>query len=142
MDLDQMKNTWKEMSEERMKHSLLSEEQIRRMTHEKSSSSLYTLILSESIGAMMALAMIIYLTLNFYKLEGWLEQAAGYGTLTILIISVFMGGKLIREMYSINIQRNTYSTTLQNFQRLKKSLRFYKRFSISISFLVPFLILP
>ena len=142
MDLEQMKHTWEEMSEQRAARTFLSDEQIRRITHERSSSGLRRIIFFESVGLIMTLAMLGYLLLNFHKLENWVELLGGYLTLAILIVSIYLGIRLIRQMLRINIQQNTYSKTLEYFQDFKKSLRFYKKMSIGVSFTMPIFLLP
>ena len=142
MDLEQMKHTWEEMSEQRAARSFLSDEQIRRITHERSSSGLNRIIFFESVGLIMTLAMLAYLLLNFHKLENWLELLGGYVTLAILIISIYLGVRLVRQMLRVNVQKNTYSKTLQYFQAFKKSLGFYKKMSIAVSITMPIFLLP
>jgi len=142
MNLEEIKNTWDEMSDIRSHDTFLDEESIRRITHEKSSSRLRRIIFFESLGMVMAVGMIVYLLLNFHKLDNWLNLLGGYGTLAILIISIGLGIKLIREASSINISKNTYKKTLDDFARFKKSLGFYKRISILINVVFPFLLLP
>ncbi|MDW3649354.1 MAG: hypothetical protein R8P61_19960 [Bacteroidia bacterium] len=142
MDLEQMKHTWEEMSEQRAAQPFLSEEQIRRITHERSSSGLNRIIFFESTGLLMTLAMTVYLLLNFHSLQSWLELLGGYVTLAILIISIYLGVRLVRQMLRINVQKNTYSKTLEYFQDFKKSLGFYKKMSIGVSFTMPIFLLP
>lgn len=142
MDLDHMKKTWNEIDELRSQETLLDEASIRRITHEKSSSRLRLIMVSECIGVLMALAMIGYLAIHFHKLDNWFTLISGYGTLTVLLISVAMGSRIISQAYQVNIKEKTYSATLAAFSRLKKSLGFYKRMSIGVSFLLPVLIIP
>lgn len=142
MNLDEIKNTWDEMSDIRSHDTFLDEESIRRITHEKSSSRLRRIIFFESIGMVVAICMIVYLLLNFHKLDNWLNLLGGYGTLTILVASLVLGANLIREAASINVSKNTYKKTLDSFTSFKKNLGFYKRFSILINLVFPFLLLP
>lgn len=142
MDLDNMKKTWQEASEFRAQDSLLHEDMIRRITHEKSSSRLQRIIVLESSGLVLAVGMLMYLSLNFNRLDTWLNQLGGYGTMAILLISIAMGIRLIRQASKINIKKNSYSKTLEDFGAFKKSLGFYKRMSIVISIFIPFMLLP
>jgi len=142
MDLDNMKNTWNELSELRSQETFLDEDSIRRITHEKSSSRLRKIIGSESLGIAMAIAMVIYLAFNFYKLDTTALLIFGYGTMTILLVSMALGGRIISQASKINIRQNTYSQTLNDFSALKKTLGLYKRLSIPVSFLMPFMLIP
>lgn len=142
MNLDDMKNTWNEVNELRAQESLLDEASIRRMAHEKSSSRLQRIIISEATGILMALAMLVYLSLNFHKLDSWLTLMAGYGTMAILFVSIVMGSRIIRLAYQVNIKDKAYSTTLKIFNQLKKTLKQYKQMSLAVGFVLPVTILP
>lgn len=142
MELEEMRSVWSTMSEELNKQKRLTNDLILKMAHEKSSSRLGRIIFAESVGSVISLAAAIYILVNFDKFNSVFNMLAGAGTVALLVIAVIMAAILIKKVSKINILKDTYSEAIVHFKELKKMLRFYKRFSLMMYFIMPFLLLP
>lgn len=142
MDLDDMKHTWSELNEGLAQRQQLSDERILQMMKRKSSSRLNRLIYFELFGTVVSIAMLIYLLLNFHRLNNWLNITGGYYLISILLLSFIMTYRVIKKIRQVNIVSNSYQQTVSDFSSLKKTLGVYKRFSIFINIISPFMILP
>jgi len=142
MELEEMKSVWSTMSVELDKQKKLTSDLILKMAHEKSNSRLGRIIFAESVGSVVALAAAIYVLTNFDRFNSTFNVIAGAGTVALLIISVIMAIFLIRKARMINILNDTYTEAITHYRELKKMLRFYKRFSMVMYFIMPFILLP
>lgn len=142
MELENMKVIWSEMSDRLDKQKKMTDEIILKMAHEQSSSRLNRIIRLEFFGIIISAGILIYLLINFNRLENWLNITGGVGTLLILCLGIGYALKIIREAKKIDVAKNSYDQTLQDFTRLRKSLGFYKKLSIGINVIFPFFLLP
>ena len=142
MDLDDMKNTWSELNDELARKQKLSDAHILQMTQRKSSSRLNRLVYFELFGTLISLMMFVYLLFNFHRLDNWLTLTGGAYLIFILLLSFGMTFTLIKKIKRVNILTTSYHQTVLDFTSLKKTLGLYKRFSIVINIISPFMILP
>ena len=142
MELEEMKSVWEEMSRDLERHKRLTNEIIIEMAHKKSSLRVKTIMYAESFGVLISLAGVVYLLLNFKSLSYDFSTYAGVGLVLIFIISVILGVRIVLQAKGINIVEYTYLQVLENFNRLKTTLRFYKRLSQWLYVVIPFLMLP
>jgi hypothetical protein len=142
MELENMKVIWSEMSEQLDKQKRMTDEIILKMAHEKSSSRLGRIIRLEIFGVMVSIVMLLLLLVNFYKLDNWLNITGGIGTVLILCLGIGYSFKIIRLAQKIDVAKNSYGQTLQDFADLKKALGFYKKLSIAVNIIFPFFLLP
>ena len=142
MDLESMKETWLKMSEELEKQKKLTNEIILKMAHERSSSRLNRIIYMELIGCGIALLVLIYILFNFHRLDNWLTISGGVGTAVIMIAAVIMSVNIMRKAKKINILKTTYGKVISDFNDLTKTLGIYKRASIGLNIIMPFLLMP
>jgi hypothetical protein len=142
MDLENMKDTWQQMSQELENQKKLTSEIILKMTNEKSSSRLNRIVNLEIFGNIISWMMLFYIIINFDKLTSWLSLTGGIGTSIILIIGSFMSLIIIKKAKDIDLLKNSYVETLRRFDSLRKTLRLYKKLSIYLNIIMPFLILP
>lgn len=142
MDFDSMKETWLKMSEDLEKQKKLTSEIILKMAHEKSSSRLNRIIRLELFGCAVAVGMLVYIFINFARLDNWLTITGGFGTTAILIAALLMSANIIKKARKIDVLKTTYSDIISDFQDLTKTLGLYKRISIALNVVMPFLLLP
>jgi hypothetical protein len=68
MELDDLKNTWDNQSNKEEQQNLTSK-LIDQMTQEKYNSKINKIAYPEIIGSLICLIAIIYIGINFYKLD-------------------------------------------------------------------------
>ena len=142
MDLDQMKNTWAELSNGLSQKAKVHDRQILELIQRKSSSSLNRIVYLELLGIVVTLVMLGYLLINFHKLDNWLTIGGGIILVVILAISLFMGSNIILQIRKVDVLNNSYQQALTNFGKLKRLLKLYKKLGIALNILMPFIILP
>jgi len=142
MDLDEMKIAWSDMSVQLEQQKKLTNEIILKMTQEKSHSKLNNIIMMESMGMIVTAIALVYIIINFYKFDNWLEITGGIGTCLILILALVFGSILIKKAKRINLVKDSFSDTISHFTAFKKLLGYYKRLSIVINVFGAILIIP
>ncbi|MDN5201940.1 hypothetical protein QQ008_11215 [Fulvivirgaceae bacterium BMA10] len=142
MELENMKAIWAEMSQELEKQKKLTDKIILKMTQQKSRSGLNRIINMEIFGMIVTAIMLVYLLINFGKLDNWLTIGGGVGLILLLLLALIMGTIIVKAAKKIDVVKNNYHQTLTDFADFKKILGFYKKLSIVMNILIPFLILP
>ena len=112
MDLDEMKLAWSDMSDQLEQQKKLTDDIIFKMTQEKSSSRLGRIITAESIGIIVSFVGLVYIALNFYKFDNWLEITGGIGTLALMILGIVFGLRIISKAKRIDLTKHDLNTTL------------------------------
>jgi len=142
MELEEMKSVWAEMSQEVEKQKQLNDELILKMAHKKSSSRLNKIIRLESLGVIISIIMLVYLIVNFDKFNNWLSLTGGIGLTVIMFLSIYFGVDIVLKARKVDVIKSTYAQALSDFNELRRTLRLYKKFSIAIYLVIPFLMYP
>lgn len=142
MDLDQMKNTWSELSDGLSKSTKLQDEEILKMIHRKSTSRLNRIVYLEVFGSIVTVAAITYLAFNFYKLDNWLAIIGGVATILVFLVALLLSANIIRKARRVDLLKSSYQQTIDNFNELRKTLKLYKTISIYLNVFLPFLFIP
>lgn len=142
MELEEIKSVWKEMSQDIERQKNLTNDLIIEMAHRKSSSRIKTIMYAESVGALVSVFAAIYLIINFGSFDYSGSTVAAVGLIMVLILSCVLGVRIVMQARDINISTLSYLQVLNNFNKLKATLRVYKRLSQVLYVLMPFLILP
>lgn len=142
MELEEIKSVWKEMSQDIERQKNLTNDLIIEMAHRKSSSRIKTIMYAESVGALVSVFGAVYLIINFGSFDYSGSIFAALGLILVLILSCVLGVRIVMQARDINISTLSYLQVLNNFNKLKATLRVYKRLSQVLYVLMPFLILP
>lgn len=142
MDLDEMKTTWSEMDKGLKMNEEPDEVEILKIIQKKSVSSLNRIIHAEGIGSVITLIGIGYIIANFGKLQNWLDITAGIGTVVILIIAAMCGFLIFITGAKIDVINDSSEAIVRKFAGFKKLLSSYKKLTIVIYIIMPFLIIP
>lgn len=142
MDLEQMQSVWKDLSGQLEQQKQITDDIILKMRHGQSRSSLDRIIRLEAFGAIFSACAVVYLLKNSHRFDNWLNISALVGTIAILLFSIGIAIILIKKANKINLLESTYAQTMEDFSAFKKVLRFYKRMSIGIYFLIPLFVIP
>ena len=142
MDLDQMKDVWKDFSDQLDEQKRVTESLVLEMIAQKSASRFNRMVFAEGLGIILSALMCMYILLHFHELEFLPNQLSAIGTILVMIVSIVFGYKIISAIRSIDIIGDTYSTTTEKFKRFKKILSTYKRVSIGAYVVLPLIMLP
>ncbi|MCR9250501.1 MAG: hypothetical protein NXI20_08745 [bacterium] len=142
MDLDEMKTTWSEMDKGLKMTEEPDEVEILKIIQKKSVSSLNRIMYAEGIGSVITLIGIGYIIGNFGKLQNWLDITAGIGTVVILIIAAICGFLIFITGAKIDVINDSSEAIVRKFEAFKKLLNSYKKLTIVIYIIMPFLIIP
>lgn len=142
MDLDEMKTTWSEMDKGLKMTEEPDEVEILKIIQKKSVSSLNRIMYAEGIGSVITLIGIGYIIGNFEKLQNWLDITAGIGTVVILIIAAICGFLIFITGAKIDVINDSSEAIVRKFEGFKKLLNSYKKLTIVIYIIMPFLIIP
>ncbi len=133
MELEDIKKSWAQMSQDLEKQKILTNELILKMAHQKSSKSLGKLIGFETVGGfLMSIALSILVILNFYtgNLTGTGLTICGIGSLIIFAASGLTSLNFILKMKRINLLENTIEVNLNFLNDFKRTLKQYKKLNM------------
>lgn len=133
MELEEMKNTWQQLSGELEKQKKLTNEIILKMAHEKSKNSLGKMVLFETIGGLgMCVALLVGLLLNMLNGSFQTTPLAVCALLSgaLFILSGYISWDFIAKMKKINLLENSIEESQRNFIALKKASAFYKKVGV------------
>jgi hypothetical protein len=142
MDLEEMKNTWGEMSNEIDKQKKLTDKLIMMMTQEKYNNTLRRISIPETIGTVICFAMVLLVIFNFEKLDTWYLQLSGLLSVATLIVLPILSLRSIKKMNSINISKNNIKQTMIDFNKGKKQFRSVQKIGFYMSFIILIVSLP
>lgn len=131
MELEDLKNSWEDISNQVSKKQNLNPQIIDQMTKNKYHSNLKKIAYPEFAGVLVCLMGAIYTAFNFGKLDTCFLQATGaVSILLLLMLSVLSLLSLYK--FSSNTDFNkSYAETLKGFAVLK--IRFYKLQKINVT---------
>jgi|SRR5690554_6124575 len=142
MELEEMKNTWQEMSKRLEKQEILTNQVIEKMTKERYANKFSKLQIYETIASIICYGSAIFLILNFEKLDSWYLILFGIITLLLLLVLPVLTLRKIGNMKKLNIAKSSYKDVLVNFQKAKESLFFTQRITLYLSIVLAIIILP
>lgn len=131
MELEDMKNTWQEVSDRVEKQEILTNQLIEKMTHEKYHSKLNKIGYSEYAGTLICYIGAAYLIGNFTKIDGLLMQIFAIIAIALLFILPIISLKSLRTIRSVNISSKTYLEAIEDFG--KRKIRFQKLQKLNVS---------
>ncbi len=135
MDLDEMKNTWAQMSAEIENQKRLTDKIILKMAHQKSSRSIGKLKRFEMFGGpIMGTLLIIMISVAMFN---GLFESLGlkiFAVLSILIflVSMYASWKFISKLGKVNLLENSIEDSQKYFQAVKSSVKNQKKMGLFI----------
>ncbi|MFZ6664211.1 hypothetical protein [Peijinzhouia sedimentorum] len=142
MELEEMKNTWLEMSRRLEKQEILTNQVIEKMTKERYVNKFSKLQIYETIGSVICYGSAIFLIINFEKLDSWYLILFGIITLLLLLVLPVLTLRKIGNMKKLNIANSNYKDVLVGFQKAKKALFFTQKMTLYLSLVLAIIILP
>ena len=137
-----MKTLWEEMSIEIEKQKILTDSLIIKMTHTDYRNKISKILIPEAIGAFVCFAVIIFILINFQKLDKWYLQVCGIiSTLTLFLLPI-LSIRTIRNIQSVNISDNNYKQSLLEYSRGKIRFVFVQKLSFYLGAILILVILP
>ncbi|MBA2745637.1 MAG: hypothetical protein H0U44_05370 [Flavisolibacter sp.] len=142
MELEDMQNTWQEMSKKIDKQEILTNQFIEKMTHKKYKSKLNKIGNSEYVGILTCYAGAAYLIINFRKIDEFIFQLLCIITILLLFVLPIISLKSLKGLKTLSIHTAQYSETIRKYMQHK--MKFYKlqRINLILAFLLLITILP
>lgn len=131
MELEEMKNTWEQLSKRVEKQEILNQQIINNMTKEQFKTNLKKIALPEFVGTIICYMGAAYLAVNIPKLDETLMQFLGAVAIILLLILPVISLQSIRAMRKVNPTSHTYFEAIQVFGEQK--LKFQKLQILNVS---------
>jgi hypothetical protein len=142
MELEEMKTLWDEMSMEVEKQKKLTGSLIIKMTETGYKNKLNKILIPEAVGAIGCFAIILYILMDFQKLDTWYLLVCGIVSALVLFLLPVLSIKSIFRMRSLNISTNNYKQTLSEYSKGKIQFVFVQKLSIYLGSILMLTILP
>jgi hypothetical protein len=131
MELEEMKNTWVQLSKRVEKQEILNQQIINNMTKEQYQSNLKKIALPEFIGTIICYMGAAYLAVNIPKLDETLMQFFGAIAIILLLVLPIISLQSIRAMRKVNPSSHSYLEAIQVFG--KQKIKFQKLQKLNVS---------
>lgn len=142
MELEEMKNTWQELSKRLDQQEIVTAQIIEKMTQEKYKNKFSKLMTYEIIGSLICYASALFLIVNFEKLDSWYLILLGITSLLSLLVLPVLTLRKISNIKKLNIANSSYKEVLIKFHKAKKELFVNQKLTLYLSVLLAIIILP
>ncbi len=136
MELDDLKNTWKETKILVPKHQNVNPEMLEKMRDQKYRSKIKKITIPEIAGSLVCLAAAVFIGLSFGNLDTVLLQGAGALSILLLLLLPIISALSTRTLSTARNVNRPYAETLKAFAIQK--IRFVKlqKLNVTLSYLL------
>ncbi len=138
MEIEEMKALWSEMSDQLEQQKKLTNEIIMSMTQERYTNKFKTITRYESFGALLCLAIFLFILYHINKLDTWYLMTCGVVTLLFISILPILTLRMLGHIRRFNILNKNYTEVFIEFQKAKKNLLRVQKLSVYASFIIMF----
>ena len=142
MEPEEMKNLWSEISAEREKQELLTDQLILTMTKNNYQSKLKKIWVPEIIGTIVSLAAVLFILMEFQKFNTWYLEACALVSAIVLLLLPFLSIRSLQRLHSVNISRISFRESLTEYAVRKKEFITIQKLSFVQGALLLVVILP
>lgn len=142
MELEEMQAAWSQMSSELEKQKQLTDEIILKMIQEKHTSRWNRYARFEFIGAIVCYAALIFIIINFSKLDTLALQVCGILMIVFLLLLPIFSIKFIKEMSALNIDGHNNVQMMRDYVKKKKNFVIFQKTNMVLSFFFMLLTIP
>ena len=121
MEPEELKKLWTEMSVEREKQKLLTDQIILNMTKSNYQSKLKKIWIPEIIGTAVCLMVVIFILMNFQKFNTVYLEASAIIAAVILVLLPFLSIRSVQRLHSVNISKRVSGIRCLNMHNGKKN---------------------
>ena len=136
MQLDDLKNTWNEMSNQAKEKQNLNLKTFDNMSKKKFNSKIKKIILPEILGSLVCLAAAVFTWLNFYKLGTAAFQITGVLAIMLLVVLPIISLISIQQLYKTGDMSKSYADTLKAFTVQKIKFCKLQKLNLTLSYLL------
>ena len=136
MELEDLKNDWEAVSSQVSKQKNINPKIIEQMTQTKYNSRLKKILYPEMKGIVVCLAGIIFVFLNFSKLDTVVLQGTGIVAMLLLLAISGLSVYSILPLTTIGDVNKTYVETLKAFATQKIRFRKLQQVNITLSYML------
>lgn len=131
MELEEMKNTWAQLSSEMETQKKLTNKLILKMAHQKSSRSISNLRRFEMLGGLL-MGVLLIIGTGYYLVTGAFQSVpliiCAIVCMALFVFSVSLSFIFILRMLKINLLENTIEESQKYFKEFKETYKFNKKF--------------
>lgn len=142
MELEEMKNTWEELSKRIEKQELVTNQLIEKMTQQKYTSRLNKIGFAEYVGTIICYIGAAYLIMHFEKIEETLLQVFAVIAIVLLFVLPVISLKSIRALKMVNVSSQSYVETLTAFAKQKLKFQKLQKLNVALGFFLLLTVTP
>jgi hypothetical protein len=142
MELEEMKKLWVDMSAEREKQKILTDQMVQYMTKSNYQSKLKKIWVPEIVGTIVSIAAALLILMNMQQFNTWYLRGCGIISVFILVILPFLSIRSVHLLQSVNISGINYKETLHAYAKRKKGFVYVQKLAFILGALLMVVILP
>lgn len=136
MELDDIKNTWDEMSTQVNQKQNLNLKIFDNMSKRKFHSHLNKIIVPEILGSAVCIGGAVFIGFNFYKLDTIAFQIVGVLAILLFVILCVLSLMSIQHLYKAGDINKPYADTLKKFAIEKIKFCKLQKLNLTLSYLL------
>lgn len=136
MELDDIKNTWDEMSTQVNQKQNLNLKIFDNMSQRKFHSHLNKIIVPEILGSAVCIGGAVFIGFNFYKLDTISFQIVGVLAILLFVILCVLSLMSIQHLYKAGDINKPYADTLKKFAIEKIKFCKLQKLNLTLSYLL------
>lgn len=142
MEIEELKNTWQQMSSQIEKQKELNNKMILDMTKLKFSNKIKTIANFEGLGAIILFITLCYFIFNIKAFDTLPLQICAFVSISIMTILPILSLSTIYRMNSINLSNTNQKSTLIEFTKRRSQFLLVQKWGIGLSAIFMFTIMP
>ncbi len=142
MELEEMKNTWQEMSKRMQHQEILTTRLIENLSQDKYDSKMSKIGYSEYIGTIICYIGAAYVLMNFTKIAAMLMQVFAVIAIGLLFILPIISLQSYRAIKGIKPSAKSYLETINDFGKRKIKFQKLQRLNVSLGLLLMLVAVP
>ena len=119
MELEEMKALWGELSVEIEKQKRLTDSLVIRMIRVDFRNKISKIWIPEIIGSLGCLAWVLFILIDFQRLNTWYLMVCGIVSALILLILPVLSVRALWKIRSLNVAANNYKQLLSEYSKRK-----------------------
>ena len=136
MELDDLKNTWQDISNQAEQQQGLNDKMIDGMIRNRYHSKIRGIALPEILGALVCIAGAAYIGFNFGTLDSSFYQATGIVTILLLVGLPLISLASILQLKMPGDMNRSYAETLKDFAVQKIRFTKLQKLNFTLSYLL------
>lgn len=142
MELDDLKKSWSDLNQKMDEQQRLNEKLLLQITQQQSNYRFNKIITFEIVGIILNWCVLLYVLLRFQQLDSSFLQVGAIGLGMMVVTLTYLSCILYQKISKIDLVKQQMVEVIQHMSAFKKYYFQYKKWSIVLTSLEVFFLIP